>query len=745
MVNPVEGSGKCTAARTYDARRCSTVSRRLFAVNILINTHHSFVLRVANQALILIWLLFLLPPVFAQTASTNAALNETARLLADDEADIDWGRVFRVLVPDETLVASLPPVKQKIHREEVDLALKFAEKHFMVPVLEPVSEWKDLIPSLLAGEGHIVAANLRVTTARKSKIAFTEPIHTVREQLLVRAGDDIQSAADLEGREIVVREGTSFWDLIQEKRRQYPGIEVKIVPERTPQKELLEGVREGRYDMAAVDLKAYRDDAGRWRDLKIVPGIFEDDTIAWAVHPNKEDLREQLNRFIRKEHLAQRPQSVYKADLPGIKKRKVLRVLTRNNATTYFIWRGRLMGFEYDLMKKFADEQNLQLDMIVAPSREHLIPTLLWGGGDVIAASMTISDKRRRAGVEFTRPYHTVSEVVVTRKSDATLSHVSQLEGRTIWVRRSSSYWSTLDKLRVKGHIRFILKAAPESMETEEIIDKVADGEYDLTVADSHILDVTLTWRDDVRAAFTVKEDVQHGWAVRQEDQELLRALNEFINREHRQLFYNVTYKKYFENPRRIRSVVKTRADGPNGGRLSPYDDLVRKYAEQAGIDWPLIVALMYQESRFKKDAVSWAGARGVMQLLPVTAKRFGVTDLHDPEKGIYAGTKMLAWLYDQFELELPVTERTWFTLAAYNAGLGHVYDARRLADKLGLDPNRWEDNVEVAMLRLSKPEYYQDATHGYVRGIEPVEYVRNIRERYKAYKALLAEQPAGS
>ena len=254
----------------------------------------------------------------------------------------------------------------------------------------------------------------------------------------------------------------------------------------------------------------------------------------------------------------------------------------------------------------------------------------------------------------------------------------------------------------------------------------------------THILDVALTWRDDVRPAFTIKENVKHGWAVRKEDEKLLKALNAFLDKEYRKRFYNVTYRKYFKNPRRIQQLVKFRADGGNGGELSPYDDLVRKYADEYGFDWPLIVSLMYHESRFKKDAVSWAGARGLMQVLPVTAKRFGITDLEDPEKSIIAGMKMLDWLYDQFELELPVQERTWFTLASYNAGLGHVYDARELAKELNLDPNRWFDNVEVAMLRLSKPEYYSKATYGYVRGIEPVTYVRNIRKLYAAYIDLL-------
>lgn len=675
---------------------------------------------------------------YSDASPSNSVTHEPVPEFSGDPENAPWERVLRILVPSDALVEQLPPLKRDTHRYELDLVKDFARKHLLVPVFEPVNRWEDLIPTLLSGKGHIIAANLRVTDARKSKIAFTEPIHTMREQLLVRAGDHVDSPSDLKGREIAVREGSSFWSLIQGVRKDYPEIQVRIVPEYTAQQTLYEGVLQGRYDMAAVDLYAFKRNQEEWTDLKLIPQIFEDDVIAWGTHPEAEVLRENLNRFIRKAELARQPQSVYKVDLPGIKKQKILRVLTRNNAVTYFIWRGRLMGFEYELLHKFAREQDLQLEMIIAPSREHLIPMLLWGGGDVISASLTVSEQRRTYGIEFTNPYNVVSEVVVARTDDTELNHVTQLEGRTIWVRRSSSYWSTLERLRLKGHIRFILKAAPESMETEEIIDKVASGEYDLTVSDSHILDVALTWRDDVRAAFTIKENVKHGWAVRKEDEKLLKALNAFLEKEYRKRFYNVVYYKYFKNPRRIQQLVKFRADGGNGGELSPYDELVRKYADQYGFDWPLIVALMYHESRFKKDAVSWAGARGLMQVLPVTAKRFGITDLEDPEKSIIAGMKMLDWLYDQFELELPVQERTWFTLASYNAGLGHVYDARELAKELDLDPNRWFDNVEVAMLKLSKPEYYGKATYGYVRGIEPVTYVANIRKLYSAYIELL-------
>jgi membrane-bound lytic murein transglycosylase F len=170
---------------------------------------------------------------------------------------------------------------------------------------------------------------------------------------------------------------------------------------------------------------------------------------------------------------------------------------------------------------------------------------------------------------------------------------------------------------------------------------------------------------------------------------------------------------------------------------LSPFDDLVKAQADEHEFDWRLIVAQMYQESRFDPNAKSWAGARGLMQVMPRTARELGVENLKDPEQGIIAGVRYLSWLRDRFESELPVRDRMWFALAAYNAGAGHVRDARRLAKRQGWSSNRWFDNVEKAMLLLSKSKYANNAAHGYVRGSEPVRYVREIRDRYQAYLKL--------
>lgn len=650
-----------------------------------------------------------------------------------DLKQIRWRRELRVLLPNLRTALSYAPDAASSHEYEIELVKRFAEKHYLELDWVPVDSWDDLIPALLAGKGDLIAANITVTDSRKNKVAFTVPIDTVREKLVVRVGDEIKTPADLVGREVAVRVRSSFADLIKEFRKQHAGIELRLLPEHIPAYAVLSGVSSGKFDIAAVDITQLEAQSDQWPDLKVVDGLTRDSIIAWGVNPGATELLEALNSFLGREQLKKQSHLVYKDDLPGIKHRQVLRVLTRNNAATYFVWRGQFLGFEYELMKRFADSQGLHLEMVVPNRWGDLIPTLKTGGGDLIAASMTITDERKMQGIAFTQPYNKVTEELVARASESGIISINDLNGRSVVVRRSSSYWTTLQKLLDQG-MNFQLVEAPDNMETEEIISRVASGEYDLTVADSHILSVELIWRNDIKPVLTLNGPVPHGWAVRDGDKKLLSALNAFLDKEYKGRFYNLVYDKYFQNSNRILDHVASHQEYAAKGNISPYDAEVQKYAEEYGFDWALIVAQMYQESRFDPKAESWAGARGLMQILPTTGELFGVNDLHEVDTSIQTGVRYLAWLHERFEPELTVQDRMWFTLAAYNAGLGHVRDARSLARKMGWNQDRWFNNVDRAMLLLSRRSFYQLATHGYARGKETVDYVREIRDRYNAY-----------
>jgi membrane-bound lytic murein transglycosylase F len=662
-------------------------------------------------------------------------LTDTYTELGDLEALQQRG-IIRFLMPRSDEDDSYLPRQGAPLYQEMELASTFAEYLGLEPEWIFVERFDENIPLLLAGKGDLITANMTITEERKEKVLFSVPIEIVREKIVTRTGDNVSKPSDLVGRRIAVQKSSSFYQTAKAMQKDTPGIRIQIVDENLTITEILEGVANNLFDVAIADSNIVKEVLAYQDGLKEAFEASGDRAIAWGMRPNATQLKEQLDRFINREKLTKIKQPVYKADLPDIKKRKVLRVLTRNNATTYFLWRGELMGFEYELAKEFAKRQGVRLQMVVPPSRDQLLAWLMEGKGDLVAASLTIEPELEN-GIRFSRRVNVVSEIVVTRTDDDSINTLDDLAGRTFYVRPSSSYWRSLQKLKDMG-IALEIKPAPENMETEEIIAKVAAGEYDLTVADSHILDIELTWRDDIKGTLALGDPVSHGWVVRSEDEKLLEAVNGFLKKEYRGLFYNITHQKYFQEPHKIRQYVEDRVDGGVGnGALSPYDDLVKRHADDYHFDWRLIVAQMFQESHFNPNAKSWAGARGLMQVMPRTAKELGIDNLKDPEQGIVAGVRYLAWLRERFEPELSVRDRMWFALAAYNAGAGHVRDARRLARRQGLESNRWFDNVEKAMLLLSKSKYAKHAAHGYVRGSEPVKYVRQIRDRYQAYLKL--------
>lgn len=636
---------------------------------------------------------------------------------------------LRVLLPKRVVAEQLPRGGPTLDHER-QLIEQFARDEGLEPVWIRVASREQLLSGLLAGHGDIAAANLTASAERRERVRFTVPVSVVREQLVGR-GDDpepVRSVDDLAGRRIHIRRSSSFWSTVDELRIRQPTLIVEVVPEDVETEEILHRVARGEYDLTVADSNLVDACLSYNLNIAVRMDLTGDRAIGFAVRPDSRLLLDRIDRFLSSIQLATRAGERHTDDLDGLLERRVLRVLTRNTATTYFLWRGQLKGFEYELAGEFARQQGLRLEMIVPREGESLFDLLREGRGDLIAAGLVPPPERRLDGVTFRRPYDRVSHVVVARSDDQEPpSRFADLRGRTFHVRRGGSFWRTLAPLAADWGFR--LEAVPESLGIPEIISRVATGEYDLTVADNRTLAIERSWRRDVRAALTLRGAIPLSWAVRESNPQLAAAVDAFVKRSHRGLFYNVVHDRYF-GERSLRAAGRARlAHG-----LSPYDEIVKKFADDYGFDWRLVVAQMYQESRFRQDAESFAGARGLMQIMPATAVELGIEDFDDPEAAIHAGIRYLDWVRDRFEPQLPVRDRMWFTLAAYNAGPGHVLDARRLARELGLNPNRWFENVERAMLLLSNVEYSANARHGYCRCGEPVAYVREIRERYNAY-----------
>jgi membrane-bound lytic murein transglycosylase F len=554
----------------------------------------------------------------------------------------------------------------------------------------------------------------------------------------VRAGDDfIRGPADLDGRRVGVRASSSFHGTLTRLREQVTGLRIVTMDEHLDM-EILSRVAEGELDAAVADDDLV-DQVLTWRrDLQPAFYLTGPRPVAWAMRPGNTELKAAVDRFLRDQALLGEPESVALGDLDRIRNRRVLRVLTRNNAATTFLHRGKQVGFEYELIRKFARSIGCRVQLVIPPGFEDLLPWLMEGRGDIVAASLVATpDRRRRAAL--TRPYLNATQLLVARTEDApALRGPADLAGRRVAVRASSIYHRTLESLRDEGGIPLEIQVVPESTETEDLIAGVANGTYDATVAVSHIFAIARAWQPNVVGAFGLGKPLEIAWAIRPEDTKLMEAADAFLKIHGRgTTFLNVLRKKYFTDAARISRRVRNRPEV--SGRISPYDGLFRQYGAETGLDWRLLAAQAYQESRFRPAARSWSGALGIMQVLPRTAREMGVEeDLLDPETSIRAGALYLKYLAETQYRDLPPPERLRFALGAYNAGPGHIRDGRKLARERGLDPDIWFGSVDGVLPDLSLRAVASKARYGYCRCRETVEYVGGIEERYKRYKQAL-------
>lgn len=624
---------------------------------------------------------------------------------------------------------------------DVEMAGEFADSLGVEPVFVVVESYDELIPALLEGRGDLIAAQLTVTNARREKIAFSNSTFGTTEILVGKKGAEglPKTVEDLAGKTVHVRESSSYVESLNalKKAKNLDTLEIAFVPEHEDAEDIVFSVTNGERDLTVVDahiltaIETYNP-----RFVRLFP-IADKREIAWAVRKSNPDLRSAVDNFLLQNALTSHRERLFTGDLEGIKERKVLRVLTRNNPITYFLYRGRQFGFDYQLAEYIADDLGVRLEIVVPPSRDQLVPWLLEGRGDVIAALLTKTEQREDK-LAFSRPYMFVDEVLVQKKGEPKLEGVEGLAGKKVHVRKSSSYAETLAALKKKG-VDFEIVFTDEQEETEALIRAVADGDIEYTVADDALLDVEIAYGAEVEAGLvlTPPPDGQEGakeiaFAVRPDAKALKGYLDGWVKKNYRGLRYNIAKKRYFKNKRTMYSARKERLG--KTGEISPYDEIIRQYAKRYGFDWRLMAAQAYVESRFDPKAKSWVGARGLFQVMPRTGKSMGFTDLENPRVGTHAGIKYMRRLVNRLDPKIPLKDRVRLALAGYNAGLGHVYDAQRLAKQKGWDPHKWFGNVEKAMLLLADKKYARQARHGYCRGQEPVKYVSHIQSLYDAY-----------
>lgn len=427
-------------------------------------------------------------------------------------------------------------------------------------------------------------------------------------------------------------------------------------------------------------------------------------------------------------------------DLPQIKDSGELVVLTLYSSTSYFNYRGQEMGFQYELSEQFAKSLGLKLRVEVAGSVSEMIDMLMAGEGDLIAYPLPIT-KERKDSLLFCGEDIVTHQVLVQQSGKDALKDVTELIGKDVYV-KPGKYHNRLINLNdeLGGGIHICL-IDNDSITSEDLIEQVAQGKIPYTVSDNDIAQLNKTYFFNLNINLPISYDQRASWAVRRNCPQLAEAANNWHTTNQTSPEYTTSMKRYFEVSKAMPyAAILSLKDG----KISHFDNLFRKYAKEIDWDWRLLAALAYTESNFDTTVVSWAGAQGLMQLMPYTAKAMGIPPgmEHNPEESVKAAVKYINVTEKSLRMVPDKQERINFILGAYNAGVGHVYDAMALAEKYGKDKYTWFDNVEKYILLKSNEEYYNDSVckYGYFRGGETYTFVRVINQRFDNYKAKIKE-----
>jgi membrane-bound lytic murein transglycosylase F len=460
-------------------------------------------------------------------------------------------------------------------------------------------------------------------------------------------------------------------------------------------------------------------------------------------------------------------------DLDDIRKRDTLIVLAPYNSTSYFLYRGEAMGYEYELLKDFAKDAGVELRVVLVQDRDSMFNMLRAGKGDIAAARL-IPLPQDSGRVAYTRELYRSEPVVVQQKQPVTkaiaslpdavdtilkagpaersptlaarvrlISRPADLVAKRVDLPKQSPYVQTLMELEdsVTGDIHVVELDASD----DKLIREVSKGNIRYTVAEGNVAELQQAYYKNLHVRPVIGAARKVAWAVRPNAPVLLGELNRWIGDEKTGSLFNRLYNKYFTDRRGYEERVQSRYLTSETGTLSPYDKLLKQHAGALGWDWRLLGSQMYQESRFKPNARSWAGATGLLQLMPATGRQFGVRNPNDPEQNVAGAVKFLQWLTRYWTPRIPdPQERLKFILASYNTGAGHVEDAQRLAEANKDNPKKWSD-VSYWLLQKSKREVYTQpmVKYGFSRGIEPVTYVAIILDRFDHYKQFVVDRVA--
>lgn len=422
------------------------------------------------------------------------------------------------------------------------------------------------------------------------------------------------------------------------------------------------------------------------------------------------------------------------ADLKDIIARDTLKVATMYGATSYFLFRDELMGYDYELATNLAHKLKVNLEITIAKNESEMAQLLEQGKVDIVAYNI-IETKELKNNFRFVLPQSDCYQVLVQNMGVNALSEVTDLAGESICVKANSIFEKRLKTLNeeIGGTINIV--TAPDSLSNEDLIDMVGDKKIKYTLAYHDLALLHKSFYKRLNCRMPVGFRQHNGWMIRTGSPQLFDSIKSWENLPETEELQTKLFDKYWtESPYFALGKVRI----PRGA-ISPYDHLFKKYAPQINWDWRLLASLAFHESRFDASETSWVGAAGLMQLMPHTASSFGLDKrtVFDPEMNIEAGVQYIKSLNLSFRKVENKDERIKFILAGYNCGPSHIFDAMALAKKYGKNPQIWYGNVEYYLLKKSEPEFYNDKVvkYGYFRGKQTVGYVSKTLETFERFK----------
>jgi membrane-bound lytic murein transglycosylase F len=409
-----------------------------------------------------------------------------------------------------------------------------------------------------------------------------------------------------------------------------------------------------------------------------------------------------------------------------------LRVVTRDTPTSYFVGPDGPAGPEYDLVRGFAESLGVSLVIETVESVSEILPHVNEGRAHMAAAGLSMTDSRREY-LSFGYPYNSVDMHLIYKLGSGKPRSIEETIGRHIEVVASSSHSDMMESLTYPE----LDWSENADVEVVDLLEKVARGELDFTIADSTEFNIQRHFYPDLRIALDLQIADPIAWAYKKkEGDSLLARADEYLIRADRNGLVARVNDRYFGHTEKF-DYVGTRAFIRHfESRLPRYREMFEGAAENANVDWRLVAAIGYQESHWRSHAVSPTGVRGIMMLTEATADYLDIEDRMDPISSIFGGARFFARQTERIPDSVDEPDRTWMALAAYNVGFNHIKDARQIVEWQGGDPDTWVD-VSQALPLLAKQKWYSRVPYGYARGWEPVLYVNNIRSYYNIIKWL--------